>query len=349
MMVVLLLVGMSTSALNIQPVKASGPIYIRADGSIDPPMAPISTLDNITYTFTDNINDPIVVERSNIVMDGAGYTLQGTGSGYGFYWYGINNVTIKNTNIKNFVFGIWLGYSSDNSISGNNITANNLYGIYLYSSSNNNSISGNNITANNLYGIWLWSSSSNSISGNNITNNSDGIWLGYFSNNNSISGNNITANAYEGIFLGYSSNNRFYHNSLIGNTQQVYFGTTGYASVWDDGYPSGGNYWSNYTGVDLYRGSGQNETGSDGIGDSAHTIDENNTDRYPLMSPFVLGDMDRDSDIDEDDLWHFCAAFVDYYKIHVLDPLCDFDKDNDIDEDDLWTMAGAFIDYWKAH
>jgi len=62
-----------------------------------------------------------------------------------------------------------------------------------------------------------------------------------------------------------------------------------------------------------------------------------------------LGDLDRDCDVDEDDLWYFCGAFIDYYQIHVLDPKCDFNKDAKIDEDDLWTFCGAFIDYWKAH
>jgi len=59
--------------------------------------------------------------------------------------------------------------------------------------------------------------------------------------------------------------------------------------------------------------------------------------------------LDADFDVDEDDLWYFCAAFIDYYKIHVKDPLCDLDNDCDIDEDDLWTFCSAFIDYWKAH
>ena len=59
----LILIGISMLAFNIKPIKASGTIYIRADGSIDPPTAPITTTDNITYTFTDNINDEIVVER----------------------------------------------------------------------------------------------------------------------------------------------------------------------------------------------------------------------------------------------------------------------------------------------
>jgi len=52
MMLSLVLISTLTLALNIQPVKASGTIYIRADGSIDPPTAPISTDDNVTYTFT---------------------------------------------------------------------------------------------------------------------------------------------------------------------------------------------------------------------------------------------------------------------------------------------------------
>jgi hypothetical protein len=63
----------------------------------------------------------------------------------------------------------------------------------------------------------------------------------------------------------------------------------------------------------------------------------------------VSFDFDDDGDIDEDDLWYFCAAFIDYYKIHVKDPLCDFDCDCDIDEDDLWAFCAAFLDYWKAH
>jgi len=57
-----------------------------------------------------------------------------------------------------------------------------------------------------------------------------------------------------------------------------------YANVWDDGYPSGGNYWSDYDGLDLYSGLYQNETGSDGIGDNPYIIAENNQDRYSLMT-----------------------------------------------------------------
>ena len=127
----LLLTSIATLTFNIQPVKASGTIYIRADGSIDPPTAPITSSDNVTYTFTDNIYDEIVVERDNIMVDGAGYTLQGIGNGRGIDLSGRSNVTIKNTNIKNFYFGIHLSSSSNNSIIGNDITANKGSGIEL--------------------------------------------------------------------------------------------------------------------------------------------------------------------------------------------------------------------------
>ena len=52
------------------------------------------------------------------------------------------------------------------------------------------------------------------------------------------------------------------------------------------GYPSGGNYWSDCNRTDSFRGSYQNETGSDGIVDTPYIIDENNTDRYSLMRPY---------------------------------------------------------------
>jgi len=59
-------------------------------------------------------------------------------------------------------------------------------------------------------------------------------------------------------------------------------------NIWDDGYPSGGNYWSDYTGVDLKSGPSQDQPGSDGIGDTAYVIDANNQDNYPLIYPYQL-------------------------------------------------------------
>ena len=283
-MLILVLTGMLTLAFNIQQVEASGTIFIRADGSVEPSTAPISTVDNVTYIFTGNIYDEVVVERSNITIDGNGYMLQGSGSGCGFYCFGINNVTTKNTNIKNFRGGILLVSSSNNSIAGNNV-ANNEQGIWLYSSSNNsiagnnatnnwygilldsssnNSISGNNITANNELGIglgiWLYySSSNNSISGNNVANNNIGIEL-HSSSNNSIVGNNITANNGNGISLYHSSNNSISGNNAANNGNGI--GLIGMPSSPSNNSIVGNNATNNGSGINLYSSSNDSVAGN---------------------------------------------------------------------------------------
>ena len=74
----------------VRPVVAEETIYIRADGTVEG-TDKIQRDGNI-YTFTGNINESIVVERDNIVVDGAGYTLQGPGiSGTGIYVSGRHN------------------------------------------------------------------------------------------------------------------------------------------------------------------------------------------------------------------------------------------------------------------
>jgi len=191
-----------------------------------------------------------------------------------------SGIRVENLSLSNTTVGIQL-WQTNNTIIRNNVVANNRAGIQLDTSSNNN-ISRNSIT-NDAGGIWLgYSSNYNSIYKNEITTNGAGIRI-WDSGNNVISGNNITNNE-DGICLSYkSSNNKFYHNNFIDNIQQAYIEEPGYANVWDDGYPSGGNYWSDYNGTDFYSGPYQNETGSDGIGDTPYIIDENNQDHYPLM------------------------------------------------------------------
>jgi parallel beta-helix repeat protein len=294
-----IVVSISSAAFKVQRVEASGTIYIRANGLVEG-TDKIVTVDNVTYTFTDYINDSVVVDRGNILIDGAGFSIYVISkSECGLNLTSVTNVTIINIFITNFGYGICLSSSSNNTINGNTI-AHNDCGIVLDDSSNNtlcgnlifsngfvhlggirldsssnNSILGNNIVTNMQNGIRLsFSSNNNSVSGNNITNSWDGIRLDYSSNNNSVSGNNITNNHHSGILLASSSNNTIYHNNFVNNTQQVSSDGTS-TNVWDDGYPSGGNYWSDYNGTDANH---------DGIGDSAYVIDANNTDNYPLMN-----------------------------------------------------------------
>ena len=227
-LVLSLLIGTLSATLNIQSVKAHGSIYIRADGSVDPPIARISTVDKITYTFTGNISECIVVERDNIVIDGSGYTVQGAKvtEGTGINLSGRSNVTVSNVQIMNFFCGMWLYLSSNGKISGNNIT-NNSYGLRL-AASPNNSISKNIVTANG-YGIFLAGSSNNSIVGNSITNNSGyGVSLTglytvkftSFSFNNGITKNEIVKNK-RGVFLA-GFNNSVTMNNITDNDYGVW-------------------------------------------------------------------------------------------------------------------------------
>ena len=183
------------------------------------------------------------------------------------------NIVSRNNIIRNTYDGICIQYSSKNGISKNDM-ANNLNGVYFYESSDN-TISQNNM-ANSVNGVYLYGSSDNIVSRNNITGNTyDGIYFFRYSDCNMIFENNI-ANNLNGIYPYRSSHNTIFHNNFINNTNQVLL-RPGDANAWDDGVPSGGNYWSNYTGDDLDH---------DGIGDSWHEIDENNIDHYPLMGMF---------------------------------------------------------------
>jgi len=152
----IILVINSSFTLRVQRVEASGTIYIRADGSVEG-TTDIWTDDNITYTFTDIIYDEIILERNNIVVDGAGYTVQGTGEGTGIRLSDGNNVTVKNMEIKAFERGIRLEDSSNNTISAINVT-NTEYGIVLYGSSSQN-ILRHNDASGNMYNLGIFTAS----------------------------------------------------------------------------------------------------------------------------------------------------------------------------------------------
>lgn len=92
----------------------------------------------------------------------------------------------------------------------------------------------------------------------------------------------------ENDFIGYgiqsgwlARGNRIYHNNFFGGSSSA----SG-PNSWDDGYPSGGNYWSYYGGSDLYNGPNQDVPGSDGIGDSPYKVGSE-YDHYPLMNSWT--------------------------------------------------------------
>jgi len=154
------------SISEIGTVKAESTIYIRADGSVEG--TDKIQRDGNVYTFTDDLFDSIVVEKDDVVIDGAGYILQGNGSEYGIHLIRRSYVTIRNMEIKEFDTGIRVYWGSNNTILENNIS-NNEWGIYQ-DYSKNNTIYGNKIT-NNDKGIRISISPNNVLRDNQIDNN----------------------------------------------------------------------------------------------------------------------------------------------------------------------------------
>lgn len=214
---------------------------------------------------------------------------------------------VNNTVSSNSEDGIRLSVSHNNTVAGNNVTRNNKSGVFIQSS-DNNSVRDNNVSMNSwdgisvlgsghnrisfnsvwqdLHGISLVSSENNTIANNRAFSNvGNGIEL-TSSENNTIVGNSVSSNGGYGVYLDFSMDNTVFHNNFIGNAQQAYDRTG--ANLWDSGYPTGGNYWSDYAGSDDFSGPNQDQLGSDGIGDIAYDIfgmsGVTANDRYPLMS-----------------------------------------------------------------
>jgi len=165
--------------------QTSETIIIKADGSIEGTNK-IHRNENI-YTFTGNISGNIQVQKSNIVIEGAGFTLNGNnGTGIAISSEAtehpseldIWNVTVRNLRIINFKWGIRCDFGGNHTFYGNYIS--------------NDFITQNgtgNFSWDNL-GILFWGSS-----GNNITHctigGSPAIYMHFGVSNNFVVENNL--------------------------------------------------------------------------------------------------------------------------------------------------------------
>lgn len=198
-------------------------ITINSDGSVTPMSAPVEKNGN-NYKFTDNVdkasstNECLIIKKSNIVVDGAGFTLKGHGQSSAIIMKDLLGVTVKGFVLDNFYWGLEIWNCSQCTFYNNDLSSV-MYNIYIRD----------------------------------------------------------------------SSNNKFCHNNIYDSPYCMNSN-----NIWDDGYPSGGNYWEGYPYIDVKNGPNQDISGSDGIGDVA--IGEEifgqggtNIDRYPIMTKVVIG------------------------------------------------------------
>ena len=292
----------ASSIINLKLVKADNPsnITINVDGSINPISAPILRAGN-KYMLTGDFDGYLTIEASDIILDGAGYTVKGL-EGENIVntenpsmeevtaIYDLTNVTVKNFVIRGEFdlvrFGIKMSRASNFSIINNSIS--NVY-IAITVDGSGNTISGNNIT--NIQHIAIRTGANGIIMGNTITNarGISGVAIAISSNSSVISNlikNNdcgIASHTLGGPLFPYAtppSGNIVYGNNFVNNSYNVVNSGSegayiGKIASWDNG--SIGNYWSDYNGTD---------SDGDGVGDTPYVIDENNQDNYPLMAPF---------------------------------------------------------------
>jgi hypothetical protein len=234
-------------------------VFIRGNGNVEPASAQVQR-DGDVYTFTDDIHAEFVVERSNVVIDGGGYTLHGPYNG-----------TTEN---------LWvLGNGSDQVTGGTQIP----YSIGVDLSGGASGLTIRNLNIENFsIGTYLWTTN-NSFFNNSVSECVVGVLLSG-SENNVIQ--NYVARNEVGLFFGTNEpgtvplNLTVAHNSFMGNVRQLggclcqgQSNASELVHTWDDGRE--GNYWSDYNGTDA---------NGDGIGDTPYVFDLQNEDRYPLMT-----------------------------------------------------------------
>ena len=262
--------------------------------------------------------------------------------GFTFVGWAFQNIVLNSTNgvmvTENRIVFNAVGIDVENSV--NTTIEHNIIegfgldniGIMLSHSSQCKIVS-NTITNAVYFGIRLWFSNSNLIKKNLIKGNDCGIDF-YESELNTISESILLDSGGPGVFIDSSSNNYFFHDSFIGNYNHVLIFDSS-VNTWDNGVE--GNYWSNYTGTD---------SDGDGIGEEPHFIKGSNQDNYPLISPYMPGDINHDAIVDIFDVARIAGIFGCSSADPQYNPHCDVNEDGFIDIFDLVAVAVNFGKEW---
>jgi parallel beta-helix repeat protein len=238
-------------------------------------------------------------------------------------WGSTENL-LRNNSIFNNKHGLRLWFSGNNTLEKNNMTGNwwsfAAFGSNLQNFVNNvstsNTVNGrpvyylvncNNATVPSDAGyVAVVNSTGIEARDLQLTENHDGLLVAFSSftliqnvtfidNWNGVTlvgcaNNTITRCTFEDnlfqVLADASDGNLIYNNNFFGETCRVYSRNS--ASIWDNGYPEGGNFWEPHTISDSYHGAGQDQVGSDALVDTPYVVNPDNTDRYPLAGQITF-------------------------------------------------------------
>ncbi len=202
--------------------------------------------------------------------------------------------------------GIQINHSDVNLIKNNTLSHQGA-GIHIQNSNSNDIIS-NEVSNSDWHGISIWASSDSLLYDNDIFENDSGIAI-EDSNQNYIVYNFISNNDQNGIQLFGSNDNILFHNSFVANSNHAWDEGI---NIWNNEYPSGGNYWDHHSLPDEFGGWDQNEPGPDGIVDDPYDVPGNvNQDEYPLTEEPVRLEFSLNLSAEpESDGWQFISLTV---------------------------------------
>ena len=237
--------------------------------------------------------------------------------------------------------------STGTRVSNNLVIVDKSSGSGLDFDSSHSCVVDNNTINGGWLGIYCAAFSSNMLISNNVvtgqTSDMDSGAITLMNSQNITVVGNTVANNEKGIYLVRQMGDLICRNKFINNSKQVDFYEWVSAISWDDGYPLGGNYWSDYSGTDVYSGRYQNETGSDGKGDTPYVIDSGNRDNYPLMNPYWNpADVNRDLRVDIKDVLAVSWAFGSFPSDPRWNPLCDINHDDKVDMRDYYIVCSNY-------
>lgn len=247
------LITVSEGSTSTLPV-----VRILSDGRIDPPVGLIQRNGDV-YTFTADVYAQIVVDKNNVVIDGAGFTLHGNYNGTRTDSWVVGEGPSQDYDGGEIPWSIGIDLANEDrrNMTVRNLNIKNFYiGLYVWTP--NNTVTGCSVS-DNIVGILL-SGDSNILAKNHIARNEEGVFFGV----------NQPGNEPLDIVL--------VHNSFVDNV--VHFSGC-FCEVYNSSEPvhtwdncKEGNYWDNYNGTD---------SDGDGLGDTSYIIDVQNQDRFPLM------------------------------------------------------------------
>ena len=245
-----------------------------------------------TITIAPSIyHESLIINKTLTILGRIGSEPVFAGGGTGIaitLLSGASGTIIAGITVTNWDQGVLIVNATSCKIYSTIMSQMNKNGITVMgtTAANNNIYS--NIFQNNAIAVNLTASSTSNTIYKNIIISNVNVGLDLESNGNTIYANTISAN-YIGVNVTNSNGNVIYHNDFVSNHVQTTLPSA--SNTWDNSYPSGGNYWSDYSGVDDKNGPNQDVPGSDGVYDAGHTIATNNIDRYPLTNPFNQHDI----------------------------------------------------------